>query len=114
VTRLEHQRTSPGVAVDISSLRRLEDLRRDYRVALLRYLPRGDERASTVGYEIGRVAMTAGVGLLDLVLIHQDLVGEVLEDSRPEDRLEVARTAGEFLLEVLSTFDMAHRGLRDP
>jgi Phosphoserine phosphatase RsbU, N-terminal domain len=95
----------------MSSVTDLEDLRRDYRVALLRYLPRGDESASTAGYEIGRAAMTTGVGLLDLVRIHQDLVGEVLEDSRPEERLEVVRTAGEFLLEVLSTFDMIHRGL---
>jgi Phosphoserine phosphatase RsbU, N-terminal domain len=91
----------------------LEDLRRDYRVTLLRYLPRSDESASTVGYEIGRSALTAGVGLLDLVRIHQELVGEVLQDSRPEDRLEIVRTTGEFLLEVLSTFDMISRGLTD-
>ena len=97
----------------MSSVTDLEDLRRDYRVALLRYLPRGDESASTVGYEIGRRAMAAGVGLLDLVRIHQVLVVEVLHDSRPEERLEVAQAAGEFLLEVLSTFDMIHRGLLD-
>ena len=57
--------------------------------------------------------MTAGVGLLDLVRIHQELVGEVLQDSRPAERLDVARTAGEFLLEVLSTFDMIHGRLLD-
>jgi hypothetical protein len=91
----------------------LEALLRDYRVALLRYLSRGDEAASTVGYEIGRRAVTGGVGLLDLVRIHQVLVAEVLEDSRPEERVDVARTAGEFLLEVLSTYDMTHRGLLD-
>ena len=97
----------------LSSVTDLEDLRRDYRVALLRYLPRGDESASTVGYEIGRRAMAAGVGLLELVRIHQDLVVEVLHDSRPEECLDVAGTAGEFLLEVLSSFDMIHRGLLD-
>ena len=91
----------------------LEGLTRDYRVALLRYLPRGDEAASTVGYEIGRTAVTGGVGLLELVRIHQETVGEVLQDSRPEQRLDVARSAGEFLLEVLGAFEMTQRSILD-
>jgi hypothetical protein len=89
----------------------LEALRRDYRVALLRYLPRADEAASTVGYEIGRTAVTDGVGLLELVRIHQEIVAEVLEDTRADQRLDVARSAAEFLLEVLGPFDMTQRGL---
>jgi hypothetical protein len=89
----------------------LEALRRDYRVALLRYLPKSDEAASSAGYDLGRSAVTKGVGLLELVRIHEEIVAEVLEDSRPEQRLEVSRSAGEFLLEVLATFDMTHRGL---
>jgi len=91
----------------------LEALSRDYRVVLLRYLPRGDEAASTAGYELGRGAVTGGVGLLELVRIHQEIVADVLEDSRPEHRLDVARSAGEFLLEVLAAFDMTQRGLLD-
>ena len=91
----------------------LEALRRAYRVALLRYLPKGDEAASSAGYDLGRSAVTRGVGLLELVRIHEEMVGLVLEDSRPEQRLEVAKRAGEFLLEVLAAFDMTHRGLLD-
>jgi Phosphoserine phosphatase RsbU, N-terminal domain len=91
----------------------LQGLTRDYRVALLRYLPKGDEAASTVGYEIGRGAVTGGVGLLELVRIHQEIVVEVLEDSRPEQRLDVAGSAGEFLLEVLGAFEMTQRSLLD-
>lgn len=91
----------------------LEGLTRDYRVALLRYLPRGDEAASTVGYEIGRGAVTGDVGLLQLVRIHQEIVEEVLADSRPEQRLDVARSAGEFLLEVLGAFEMTQRAILD-
>ncbi len=89
----------------------LEALRRDYRVALLRYLPRGDEAASMAGYEIGRGAVTGGVGLLELVRIHQEIAADVLRDTRPEHRLDVAGSAGEFLLEVLAAFDMTQRGL---
>jgi hypothetical protein len=91
----------------------LDRLRLDYRVALLRYLPRSDEAASMVGYEIGRGAVTSGVGLLELVRIHQEIVADVLEDTRPEQRLDVARTSAEFLLEVLGPFDMTQRGLLD-
>ena len=91
----------------------LDRLRRDYRVALLRYLPQSDEAASVVGYEIGRGAVTSGVGLLELVRIHQEIVTEILEDSRPEQLLEVGRAAGDFLLEVLGAFDMTQRGLLD-
>lgn len=91
----------------------LEPLRRDYRVALLRYLPRGDEAASMAGYDIGRGAVTAGVGLLELVRVHQEIVAEILTDSRPEQRLEVWRATADFLLEVLGPFDMTQRGLLD-
>jgi tRNA(Ile2) C34 agmatinyltransferase TiaS len=91
----------------------LDALRRDYRVALLRFLPRGDEAASTAGYEIGRGAVTAGVGLLELVRIHQDIVTDVLADSRPEQWVEVWRASSDFLLEVLGPFDMTQRGLLD-
>jgi hypothetical protein len=91
----------------------VEALRRDYRVAMLRYLPRGDEAASTEGYEIGRRAVTNGLGLLELVRIHEEIAAEILEDSKPDQRLDVARSAGEFLLEVLGAFDMTHRGLLD-
>jgi hypothetical protein len=89
----------------------LGDLRRDYRVALLRYLPRADEAASMAGYDIGRGAVTAGVGLLELVRIHQEIVAEVLEDTRPEQRIDVWRSTADFLLEVLGPFDMTQRGL---
>ena len=55
--------------------------------------------------------MTEGVGLLELVRLHQEIAAEVLEDTRPDQCLDVARAAGEFLLEVLGPFDMTQRGL---
>lgn len=35
----------------------LADVRRDYRAAFLRYLPRRDEAALHAGYELGRAAV---------------------------------------------------------
>jgi hypothetical protein len=89
----------------------LEDLRRDYRAGFLRYLPGRDEAPLRVGYEIGRAAVVSGVSILDLVQIHHEVLLEVLRDTSSVDLGAVATAATEFLLEVLATHDMTHRGL---
>lgn len=91
----------------------LEALARDYRTAFLRYLPRREETALALGYELGREAVASGISLLDLAQVHHDVLLDVLADTRPEEVLDVATAASEFLLEVLATFDMAQRALRD-
>jgi hypothetical protein len=94
---------------------RLDAVRRDYRVAFLRYLPRRDEAALHRGYEIGRSAVVQGLSLLDLATVHHQILLEVLEETRktPEDVALVATAASEFLIEVLATYDMTQRSLRD-
>ena len=92
----------------------LEDLARDYRTGFLRYLPHRSEAAMTAGYELGRRAATGGASLLDLVQVHHRVLGEVLAGSpSPDTTQEVLEAGGDFLSEVLSTFDMAHRVLHD-
>lgn len=88
----------------------LEKMHRDYRAAFLRYLPRRDEAALHVGYKLGRSAVSDGLSILDLVQVHHDVFLEVLADTKGEDVTLVSTAASEFLLEVLATFDMAHRG----
>jgi hypothetical protein len=90
----------------------LEDLLRDYRVAFLSSLPRHSEAALTLGYDLGRRAVTDGVSLLDLVQVHHRVLAEVLTEVPAPDPAEVTESGCVFLLEVLSTFDMAHRALR--
>ena len=90
----------------------LEDVTLDYRVAFQRYLPRRSEAALTDGYDLGRRAVVQGVSLLDLVHVHHLVLAEVLEDTPPEEVGPVTTAARDFLLEVLSTFDMTHRQLR--
>jgi hypothetical protein len=91
----------------------LPSLGRDYRAAFLRYLPRREEAALTIGYELGRTAVGSGVSILDLARLHHDILVEVLTDTRPEEVAGVATAASEFFLEVLSTYDMAQRGFLD-
>jgi len=91
---------------------RLDDLRRDYRAAFLRYLPHHDETALHVGYQIGRAAVVDGLSILDLAQVHHEVLLEVLRDTRSEDLGDVASAASEFLLEVLAASDMAQRRSR--
>ncbi len=92
----------------------LASLTRDYRAGFLRYLPRRSEAALTAGYELGRRAATTGAGLLDLVRAHHDVLGEVLSRQPLPDTDTVMDAGCEFLSEVLSTFEMAHRVLHEP
>ena len=91
------------------SNREIEDLTADYRVAFLRYLPRREEVALTSGYELGRRAFTGGVSVLELARIHHEVLLEVIEQTAPEEVRAVAASASTFFLEVLATYDMAHR-----
>ena len=88
----------------------LEDLRRNYRAAFLRYLPGRDEAALRAGYEIGRAAVVDALSILDIAQVHHEVLLEVLRDTRSEDLGHVASAASEFLVEVLATYDMAQRG----
>ena len=89
----------------------VDDVTRDYRAAFLRYLPRRSEAALTQGYQLGRRAIDRRLSLLDLVQVHHVVLAEVLENSSRDATGDVTTAASEFLLEVLSTFDMAHRSL---
>jgi len=88
----------------------LEKVHRDYLAAFLRYLPRREEAALHVGYKLGRSAVAEGLSILELVQVHHEVFLEVLEDTKGEDVTLVSTAASEFLLEVLATYDMAHRG----
>ena len=93
----------------------LEDVVRDYRAAFLSSLPRHNEAALTLGHDLGRRAVADGVSLLDLVQVHHTVLREVLTETAAPDPGPVTQAACDFLLEVLSTFDMTHRVLHaDP
>ncbi|MCW2621156.1 MAG: hypothetical protein JWL64_758 [Frankiales bacterium] len=91
----------------------LQDIRRDYRAALLRYLPRREEAALHLGYEIGRAAVREGVGLLVLAQLHHEVFLTILQDTPGGEVTHVATSASEFLLEVLAPYDMTSRAFLD-
>ena len=88
----------------------LAGLQQDYRIAFLRYLPRHDEAALTAGYEIGRTAISGGVSLLDLVLVHHRVLRDVLAGTGSGEGGSVVDAAGTFFSEVVAAYEMAQRG----
>jgi hypothetical protein len=89
----------------------LTAMTRDYRIALMRFLPRQGEAARAAGYEWGRSAVAASVSLLDVVEIHHLVLREVLADTASEEVGDVIETASAFLTEVVAPYDMTRSGL---
>jgi Phosphoserine phosphatase RsbU, N-terminal domain len=87
-----------------------ETLLRDYRAAFLRFLSRHEESALHAGYQLGRGALAGGRSLLEVVQVHHEVLAEVLRDSPGDEVPLIARSASDFLVEVLASYDMARRG----
>lgn len=92
----------------------VEALRRDYRIAFLRYLPRCDETALALAYDIGRSAVADGTSLLVLTQVHHEVLRDVVADSSPDEVEHVIDRAAEFVAEVLASAEMMQRSLRAP
>ena len=79
----------------------------EYKTALRDAISGAGEVALAHAYELGRVAAAGGVGVVDLVSIHQTAMLEVLGDHAPPPEV------GQFVTEALSPFEMTHRGFRE-
>lgn len=84
-----------------------------YAAALEGYLAKGGEAGLKHAYEIGRRAMRQGMGLLDLIGLHHEILGTLLRRPNLDARRPVILAAGAFLAECLSSYEMAHRGFRE-
>ena len=90
------------------------DIKVLYTEALEHYLSGGGERALQGAYEVGRLALTSEVGLLDMAELHHVALSKILTDNRGQDGLPVGLSdASQFLAESLSAYEMAYRGYRD-
>jgi hypothetical protein len=85
-----------------------------YASALTDYLHDPSERSLRVAYELGREAVSRQLSMLDLAVVHQEaLLPALAETSGPVETQRVARAAGDFFLESLSSFEMVQRGFRE-
>ena len=90
------------------------DRERAYTLALADYLSRGGEDALQSAYEIGRAALSDGLGLHEMAALHHAALAQVLPRARPPASLKQhLDRAQEFFGESLSPYEMAHRGFQD-
>jgi hypothetical protein len=83
---------------------------RRYRAALHEYLVSSGESGLAYAYEFGRARIDKEAGLLQILRVHQKAMKSILEKTPAEDRLARLMAGEQFLMEALSTFDMASRG----
>jgi signal transduction histidine kinase/ActR/RegA family two-component response regulator len=90
----------------------LPELAADYSRALRDYLAGAQESALVHAYEIGRRAIEAGFGVLDLVTMHERAMAAELERATPEAVGRSASATMALFAECVAPFEMAQRGYR--
>ena len=85
------------------------ELRRSYAAGLQAYLRESNERTLRAAYELGRDAVARELDVLDLALVHHEALAAALGAADAEDLGRITRSAGEFLLDSLSAFEMIRR-----
>lgn len=86
--------------------------RETYAEALHAYVCDGEEGALLRAYELGRLSMGRGSGILDIVDLHAAALDSLLSEGGIAAERGVMR-GGEFLAEVLSPFEMGYRGFQE-
>jgi len=86
-----------------------ERYERQYAAELERLLGGAGEDALSAAYELGRHARADGLGILDVVSFHQEAVLEIVRETRPTELLPFLQGVWNFLIEVLSPFEMSYR-----
>jgi signal transduction histidine kinase len=92
-----------------------DGLRRQYAAAMEAYLAGGGgEVALERAYELGRQALDAGLGVLDVAVIYHKALAPLVRSSRTADEnVATVEKSASFFVESLSPFEMTHRGHRD-
>src|SRR5438132_1463788 len=86
----------------------------EYRSAFGEYAGNGGEAALGRAYELGRRAITEKKSLMEIASLHHRALHEMLAEAPGTGReQELLAAAGAFLGELLSPFEMAHRGVQD-
>lgn len=98
----------------MNSRKTLQRLARLYAATLRRYyLAEEREAILEEAYELGRAAIAADFGVLDMARVHLEAREKMLRlGSGGNDRARITKAAGAFFLQTLSPFEATHRGFR--
>lgn len=84
-----------------------------YAEALQSYLEAGGEACLHRAYEIGRRAIGEGMGLLDLITVHHEVLSSRAGQRHGDPDPPEIHAAAVFMADCLSSYEMAHRGFRE-
>lgn len=91
-----------------------DDLQLLYVRALETFISSGEEFGLLDAYELGRLAVTRGVGIVYFANLHQEAVNSILVRLNGAGDISlIVDRARSFLNEALAMFDMTQRGYRD-
>ncbi len=76
-----------------------------YATGLRDYVSGSGEAALTIAYELGRKAFHGGIGIMELAMMHHEVLGEILLHSPAASEGFMAQAA-QFFAEAISTFEM--------
>ena len=86
----------------------------EFSRALEEHLQGGEEAALLGAYELGRKALADGLGVLDVASLLQEALQRACQRARTaEESARMVEGAKGFMLECLSPFEMAYRGVRE-
>ncbi len=89
-------------------------LARQYASAVQIYLSGGEEAALERAYEIGREAVSAGIGLLEMTAIQREVLATTLRERAPaDDAARLTERMMDFFGECMGAFEMVYRGYLD-
>jgi signal transduction histidine kinase len=85
-----------------------------YVQALQQYLAGAGESALRLAYELGRKAVTDGLGVLEVVAHHDEAAQAILRNAgADEDMVRKIAAMHGFLIESLSPFEITHRSFHE-
>jgi two-component system, NtrC family, sensor kinase len=84
-----------------------------YRSAVAAHLEHESEDSLSRAYELGRSALSQGLGILDVMSMYECIQRDVVRAAPVGDRERVAEAVGNFFRELLSPFEMSFRGYRE-
>lgn len=93
-------------------MRELVGVAAAYRSGLAAYLVHRSESQLSEAARLGRAAMSDGLGVLDMIVIHHSALAG-LRSAEAQDLRDLLSASALFLCEALSFFEMTHRGFQD-
>ncbi|HTK82642.1 MAG TPA: ATP-binding protein [Bacteroidota bacterium] len=91
-----------------------DELEEQYKSSLRSYLIRRDEESLFQAYELSRQMLASGSGVMEILDHHQRMLAPLLPGlPRPVDIERVLQNSHDFFCEILSPFEMIHRGFRE-